>query len=115
MVRGMLVPTTPVRRWRGCVPDMATIAMCGPCGTNACNGRSGRDPTDDWWRMGRMRLYCLVAGYYLGFVDYSEYERYLEKTPFRRCGSDGVLLSRAFQQLEFAMPVAPDTPGCSGL
>lgn len=75
----------------------------------------GPDPTDGWWRMGRMRLYCLVAGYYLGFVDDSEYERYLEKTPFRRCGSDGVLLSRAFQQLEFAMPVAPDTPGCSGL
>lgn len=70
----------------------------------------GPDPTDGWWRMGRMRLYCLVAGYYLGLLEGEERDRYLERTPFRRCGSDGVLLSRAFQQLEFAMPVAPDTP-----
>ena len=75
----------------------------------------GPDPTDGWWRMERMRLYCLVAGYYLGLLEGEERDRYLERTPFRQCGSDGVLLSRAFQQLEFAMPVAPDTPGCSGL
>lgn len=65
----------------------------------------GLDPTGGWWRMRRMRLYCLVAGYYLRFEGDAEYERYLEKTPFRRCGSDGALLSAAFQQLEFAVPI----------
>ena len=65
----------------------------------------GPDPTGGWWRMRRMRLYCLVTGYYLRFEGDAEYERYLEKTPFRRCGSDGALLSAAFQQLEFAVPV----------
>ena len=55
--------------------------------------------------MRRMRLYCLVAGYYLRFEGDAEYERYLEKTPFRWCGSDGALLSAAFQQLEFAVPI----------
>lgn len=63
------------------------------------------DPTDGRWQKRRTRLYCLVVGYYLRFGDDSDYERYLEKTPFRRCGSDGVLLSAAFQRLEFAMPV----------
>lgn len=63
------------------------------------------DPTDGRWQKRRTRLYCLVAGYYLRFENDTEYERYLEKTPFRRCGSDGVLLSAAFQQLEFAVPV----------
>ena len=29
----------------------------------------GPDPTDGWWRMERMRLYCLVAGYYLGLLE----------------------------------------------
>ena len=65
----------------------------------------GPDPTGGWWRMRRMRLYSLVTGYYLRFEGDAEYERYLEKTPFRRCGSDGALLSAAFQQLEFAVPV----------
>lgn len=63
------------------------------------------DPTEGRWQKRRTRLYCLVAGYYLRFENDTEYERYLEKTPFRRCGSDGVLLSAAFQQLEFAVPV----------
>lgn len=63
------------------------------------------DPTDGRWQKRRTRLYCLVAGYYLRFENDAEYERYLERTPFRLCGSDGVLLSAAFQQLEFAVPV----------
>lgn len=63
------------------------------------------DPTEGRWQKRRTRLYCLVAGYYLRFENDTEYERYLEKTPFRRCGSDGVLLSAALQQLEFAVPV----------
>lgn len=63
------------------------------------------DPADGRWQKRRTRLYCLVAGYYLRFENDAEYERYLERTPFRLCGSDGVLLSAAFQQLEFAVPI----------
>lgn len=67
----------------------------------ACLGR-GADGTGP---SGKLRMYCLVVGYYLGFIPESERDRMLATMPFRRIGADERMLCAAFQRLECSTDV----------
>lgn len=67
----------------------------------ACLGR-GADGTGP---SGKLRMYCLVVGYYLGFIPESERDWVLATMPFRRIGADERMLCAAFQRLECSTDV----------